>query len=514
MAFMKAAAGGVALRAACKDYSGRRVLSDVSLEAVPGRIHALVGENGAGKSTALSILAGLVQPDGGTVAVAGKPVTLAGRMAAIAAGVGLVPQHLSLLPDLTLVENLALTHPDMLVRRSRLRTMLMEAAQDAGLVIQPDIATGWLGFAERQLGELAIALAQGARTLLLDEPTSAIGPYETGQLFDRLRTVANEGAAIVVVTHRIDEVRRYADDVTVLSQGKICLQTQTDAVDDAALVRAMVGHIPDRIVRRPPASVDAPRLEMTGVSVPAGPSTGLRDISLSVSGGEIFGVLGIAGNGQRHLAEVAAGMLEPESGCVLVDGADIGGGAADARRHGVSYVPEERHRALLPQAPLSHSALTGRRIGNATFTRHGMLRWDLVTAYARDLILRHDVRPPDPRIASDALSGGNQQKFLVGRELDDEPSVVVLHGPTQGLDLQAAAAIRNAVRATADNGAAVLLISADVDEVLELSDRVGVLSHGHIVDVFPVDEYDRDRVGRAMAGLVDGFANLAAGTWA
>jgi len=493
----------VALRAACKSYDGRRVLSDVSLTVAPGRIHALVGENGAGKSTALSMLAGLVRPDGGTVEIDGRPVVLAGRTASIAAGIGLVPQHLSLVPELTLVENLALTGPHALVRRGRLRAALLAAAEAAGLAIRPDVPAARLGFAERQLGELAIALAQGARTLLLDEPTSSIGPYETGRLFDRLRAAAADGAAILVVTHRVDEVRQYADDVTVLSRGEVRLQAPAATVDDVALVRAMVGHIPERAPRDRPRRTAAVRLAVARVAAgaDAGLAGRLNDVSLSVAAGEILGILGVAGNGQGVLAGIAVGIRRPDAGSVAVDGTAITGDPAAARRLGLAYVPEERRHALLPAAPLAQSALLGRRIDARDFARRGMLRWDRIATYARELLERHDVRPPDPAMRAEALSGGNQQKFLVGRELDGAPSVVVLHGPTQGLDLHAAAAIRNAVRATADAGAAVLLISADVDEVLDLSDRVGVLSQGRIVDEFPVSAYDRERVGRAMAGL-------------
>lgn len=493
----------VVLRAASKDYAGRRVLSDVSLAVTPGRIHALVGENGAGKSTALSILAGLAAPDGGSVEIGERPTVLAGRMAAIAAGIGLVPQHLSLVAELTLVENMALTHPDGFVRHNRLRRELMAAAEAATLSIRPDIPTGRLSFAERQLGELAIALAQGARTLLLDEPTSSIGPYETGCLFERLQAAASNGAGILVVTHRIDEVRCHADDVTVLSQGRVRLQTQTADVDDATLVRAMVGHIPRNAPRTVIGGHGAPRLRLSRVCarVDGDPARGLKDVSLSVGRGEIVGILGVAGNGQETLAAVAAGMLAPGSGAVMVDDVDIAGNPAAARRQGVGYVPQERVHALLGTAALSRSALLGRRINAAGFSRYGMLRWERISEYARALILRYDVRPPDPAAVADALSGGNQQKFLVGRELDGQPSLVVLHGPTQGLDMHAAASIRNSVRATADRGAAILLISADVNEVLDLSGRIAVLSQGRIVDEFPVAHYDRDRVGRAMAGL-------------
>lgn len=489
------------LLGASKFYGSAQALSNVDLALTPGRVHALVGENGAGKSTALKILAGLEQPSVGTVTIDGRPVGIQNRAAAIRLGIGLVPQQLSLNPEMTLVENLLLTQPSPLARRRAAETLLRGVAREAGLEVTLDIPVRGMGLAERQLGELAIALAQGATVLLLDEPTSALGPYESGALFDKVRSLAASGVAVLLITHRIDEVRSVADDVTVLSHGAVTLQATVAEVTDDDLVLAMVGRIPEREPRRGTPGT-ATRLVLDAVTARGTGAALLHDVSLSVRRGEIVGVLGVAGNGQGVLAEVAVGIIKPAAGRVSVDGTVVSGRPREASRNGIAYVPEVRADFLLPQSPLTASAVL-RRLNESTFSRFGVLQKKHITAFTRGLLDRHDVRPRNPQLLAGSLSGGNQQKFLVGRELDGGPAVAVLHGPTQGLDLHASAEIRGEIRRAAEQGSAVLLVSADVDEVRELSDRILVMSKGRIVDEFAAADFDLQRVGRAMAGLAD-----------
>jgi simple sugar transport system ATP-binding protein len=358
-----------------------------------------------------------------------------------------------------------------------------------------------LGLAERQLGELAIALAQGARVLLLDEPTSAIGPYESGLLFEKVTSLASVGVTVLLITHRLDEVRDVADHVTVLSHGMVTLDAEVASVTDDDLVFAMVGEIPAPESHELYRGGDA-TLVFDAVTAQDGGVVPLRDISLTVGAGEIVGILGVAGNGQGTLAETAVGIIDPLAGSVTVRGSAIGGRPDRARERGVSYVPEVRAEFLLGDSPITRSAVL-RRLSDEAFQRRGVMQWSAITDFTRGLMERHDVRPRDHTIAAGALSGGNQQKLLVGRELDGAPIVAVLHGPTQGLDLHAAAAIRSDIRRAANAGTAVLLVSADVDEVRELADRIFVLSKGRIVDEFTAAEFDMQRLGRAMAGLVD-----------
>jgi simple sugar transport system ATP-binding protein len=489
----------LALLGVSKSFGGAQVLHAVDLALTPGSIHALVGENGAGKSTALKILAGLEQPSAGSLTVDGAPVVLASRQAAIRRGVGLVAQQLSLIPELTLAENLILGQPERIARRGRAARLLRQAAETAGLAIEPDVRVRELGLAQRQLGELAIALAQGARILLLDEPTSALGPFETAALFERVRALADSGYSILLITHRLDEVREVAHEVTVLSHGRVTLASRVAEVTDDDLVQAMVGTVPE-IPRRAHDLTGDIRLELHGVSA-AGAGARIDDIDIAVRGGEVVGVLGVAGNGQTALAEAAAGVLPVARGTVSVDGVAVAGRPDRAARAGLAYVPEVREEALLPDAPLTRSAVLRTLGGGGRFLRRGLVDWKAARGFTAELLRRHDVRPPNPDLTARALSGGNQQKLLVGRELDGAPAVAVLHGPTQGLDLHASAVIRGEIRAAAAAGTAVLLVSADTDEIRDLADRILVLSKGRIVDTLDAEDFDSARVGRAMAGL-------------
>ncbi|MFS3129637.1 ABC transporter ATP-binding protein [Nocardioides sp. Bht2] len=488
----------LSLRGVGKRYGEHWALRDVDLELAPGRVHAVVGANGAGKSTLVNVIAGLEPPSSGALLLDGVQRRLSGRSAALRHGIGLVAQQLSLVETMTLAENLALASPEFRVRRRRARARLLETAERVGVRVAPDRPVAELSVAQRQLGELTIALAQGAQVLLLDEPTSAIGPHQVGGLFEQVRKIADDGAAVVLVTHRLPEVRDVADDVTVLAQGRITLQGRVSDFGDAELVTAMVGSVPavERSVGdRTPGPA---RLEMRSLTARADASHGVTDLDLTVRGGEVLGVLGVAGNGQRELADAAAGHLVPRHGEVLVDGVPVTGRPAVALQRGLGYLPEDRSRFLLAEAPLWGSAIA-RRLHAREFGGRARLDKRAARRYADRLIAAFDVRPTDPNLGAGSLSGGNQQKLVLGREVDATPAVVVLHGPTQGLDLHAAALLRGTVRRVADDGAAVLLISAEFDEVEALADRVVVLSGGRIVDEFPIAEWDLQRVGAAMA---------------
>jgi ABC-type uncharacterized transport system ATPase subunit len=488
----------LSLRGVSKYFGDLPALSDVDVSIRQGRVHALVGENGAGKSTLVKILAGLEQPSSGELLQDGVRVSFHNRAAAIVQGIGLVPQQLSLIGEMTLVENLIVTQPFLLARRRQAEVLLRRSAESAGLAITTDVPVQELGLAERQLGELAIALAQGARVLLLDEPTSALGPFESAGLFEHVRVLADSGVGVVLITHRIDEVRQIADDVTVLSHGAVALAEQVADVTDDELVFAMVG---SRAASAPRESFQsgADRLVISDLTA-SGAGAFVRNLNVSVRAGEIVGVLGVAGNGQNVLADTAAGLLQPQSGTVTVDGIAVGGRPDAAAGAGLAYVPEVRASWLLPNSEVTSSAIL-RRLRDDRFSSAGILRWPAITEFTRAVMKRHDVRPLNPKVTAGSLSGGNQQKLLVGRELDGGAAVVVLHGPTQGLDLGAAAAIRNEIRAAAAAGTAVLLVSADVDEVHELADRILVMNRGEIVDELDAAEFDLQRIGRAMAGV-------------
>ncbi|MFE5563346.1 ATP-binding cassette domain-containing protein [Amycolatopsis japonica] len=481
------AAPMLALRSVSKRFPAVQALDTVDLAIQGGQIHALLGQNGAGKSTAGRILAGLDTPDEGYVEVAGSPARFAGRSDAIERGVGFIPQADSLVDDLTLVDTLALSQPHRLVRRRTLTAKLRTTASHAGVPIALDTPARHLSRGERQLGELVLALAQGARVLLLDEPTSALGPREVKTLFDHLRAVADTGVAVLLITHHLADVRQVADAATVLAHGRVVHTGPVVDVNDRTLARAIVG---DELDAPPPRHTRTPGqdvLVLSNVSATCGDPVPVRDISLRIRAGEVVGVVGVAGNGQRALAEVAAGRIAPATGTVS-------GGPR------VAYVPERRLDALLPERAAWWSAMVT-RLREPAFSRRGALDTTALVRAAGALFDRHDVRPRDPRVAVTALSGGNQQKLLAGRELDDGPDVVVLHGPTQGLDLLATHAIHKEINRAADAGTAVLVISADLDEARQLADRLVVLSKGRIVADVPADELDDTVVWRLSSGL-------------
>lgn len=477
----------LALRSVSRKFPAVQALDTVDLAVQGGQIHALLGQNGAGKSTVGRILAGLDAPDEGYVEVAGSPVRFGGRGDAIERGIGFIPQADSLIDDLTLMETLALGQPHRVVRRRTLTAKLRSVASQAGVPIALDTPARHLSRGERQLGELVLALAQGARVLLLDEPTSALGPREVENLFDHLRAVADTGVAVMLITHHLADVRQVADTATVLAHGRVVHTGPVAGVDDETLARAIIG---DELASPPPPctrELGEDVLVLSGVTATCGDPVPVRDISLRVRAGEVVCVVGVAGNGQRAFAEVAAGRIAPVSGTVS-------GGQR------VGYVPERRLDALLPERAAWWSVMVT-RLREPAFSRRGVFDTAALVRAADALLDRHDVRPRDPRVAVTALSGGNQQKLVVGRELDGDPDVAVLHGPTQGLDLLATRAIHAEISRAADAGTAVLVISADLDEAHQIADRVVVLSKGRIIADVPASELDDAVVWRLTSGL-------------
>ena len=495
----------LAARSVSKSFGSVRALDDAQIVVRPGRVHALVGENGAGKSTLAKILAGIEHPDAASMTLAGMPYAPHDRADAKRLGIDMVPQQLSLVGELTLVENFLLTGRSPLARRSRARALLAETLERAGVQVDLDVPTSALSQAHRQLGEIVVALAEGATTLILDEPTASLGPLEVGGLFEHLRALCELGTAILLITHRLGEVRQVADEVTVLSHGRIVHTGSAAGLEPARIAELMVGDLPEPAVRtrREPGSTV---LAARGVSAPSRRDASLVDVSLEVRAGEVVGVAGVAGSGQNVLLDVLAGFQPPQTGDVRVDGVAV----TDARgmlRAGVAWIPEERGQAIVPTLTLRenldvYTSATGRRTSARSARRADR------TAHSETL-RSFDVRPAEPALAAGGLSGGNQQKLLIARELGtawaegETPRVVLAYGPTQGLDLRAAQAVRERLVAAADAGAAVLVASHDLDEILALADRVLVMFGGRIVADLPADQATTARLGAAMAGLAE-----------
>jgi general nucleoside transport system ATP-binding protein len=483
-----------------KSFGPVQALADADFELRPGEVHAIVGENGAGKSTLAKIVAGVDQADAGKISIDGRMAAFRRRQDAISAGIAFLPQSLSLIGALSLVENDLLGQDGFLADLGGARTKLAAAAKRTGISVPLDIPTGKLSLVERQMGELLVALAQDARFLLLDEPTSMLGPREVERLIRCLRDLAAGGVGIGLVTHRISEVIGSADRVTVLHGGRVVHHGPAGALDAVAIARLMIGERETTIHRADTRQSGGERLVASGVTLIENDGTILQDVSLSVASGEIVAVAGVAGAAQPALSSILAGIREPTKGRVLLDGTDITGSAASAVRLGLAYIPDERAAGVVASLSIASNASL-LRLSERSFRHAGLRRPSAEMRYGDEICGRFGVRPQLPGMRASGLSGGNQQKLLLGRELDRDPAVIVAHSPTQGLDIAATASIHNVLIEAAIHGAAIIIISADLDELIAVADRIVVIAAGKIVDALDLrtEPFDAARVGRAMA---------------
>ncbi len=475
-----------------KVYGGRTVLDRARLEVRPATVHALVGENGAGKSTLVNIAAGRVRPDGGTVRAA--------------APIGLVPQHGALVPTLTVVENAVLGREPTragVLALGPVAGELRAIGERHGLAIDPDARAGALSVGEQQRAEIVIALWRGARLLVLDEPTAVLAPVEVAGLFEILRAHVAGGGAAVLVTHKLDEVIDIADDVTVLRAGKVVETHRGRGFTAAAIARAMIGTDPPERLAPPAPPGDEVVLEARGLAL--GP---LRGVALAVRAGEIVGVAGVEGNGQRELAQAIAGLARPEAGAIRVGGRDVTADKVAARQAaGLAHLPDDRHGLGLElDATVEENLALGRERELGRGPARLLVDRPRRRAHAEALVRDFDVRPPDIGLPVRALSGGNQQKLMVARELTRPGLRALLAAqPTRGVDVAAQALIHERLRAAAGQGLGLLVVSADLDELLGLCHRVVVLHRGRIAGEVGGDELRaagaRDRIGAMMTGV-------------
>lgn len=453
-------------------------LDKASLKVRPRSIHALLGENGAGKTTLMRIAFGMIAPDEGTVRVRGQTVRLSSPSAAIAAGIGMVHQQFSLVPEMTVAENVALGGRGRYDRKV-VSVHVERIAARLGMTLDPSAKVKDLTASERQKLEIVRTFAHDAKTLILDEPTAVLTPRDVGDLFAQLRAFADSGGSVVLITHKLHDAIAHADEVTVLRKGQCVLNAPMETVDEARLAEAMLGHASDLTSR--PSQTSAPRdrivTELQNVSSRNGSGVeGLKNVSLQIMAGEVVGIAALDG-AARPILRLLAGRLDASSGVVV-------------RPRSVGFVPEDRSQdSVIADFSLAEN-MALRNLG----ARSGRMDWAKIEDVTSDVATEFDVRTSGVGAHMSELSGGNQQKFVLGRELSDNPDLLVLENPTQGLDVHAAAAIHDRVLSARANGTAVVLYSSDLDELAALSDRVLVVSGNTIT----VAEPDRDAIGRAL----------------
>jgi general nucleoside transport system ATP-binding protein len=486
-----------------KQYGDFVANDDIDLDLFPAEIHALLGENGAGKSTLVKVMYGLIQPSGGELRWLGQSIVLAGPSQARALGIGMVFQHFSLFENLTVAENIALGLPPS-EPLSALTERLTETASRYGLPLHPKREVWRLSVGERQRIEIVRVLMQNPKLLILDEPTAVLTPQEADQLFTVLERIRNEGRAILYISHKLEEVKRLCDTATILRGGRKVANCDPRQETTASLARMMVGSDIGEVKATSAGGSSAPRLVIQHLSLaPDDPhGTRLDDISLEVRGGEIVGIAGVAGNGQDELFSALSGeRVSPADKAIVINGKPVGKvGVTERRRVGAAFVPEERlgHGAA-PRMRLSENALLTGHAASGMVKRGFINRPEMLAVVDRTTD-EFDVRKGkrDPEAAS--LSGGNLQKFVVGREILREPGVLVASQPTWGVDAGAAATIRQALIDLAGRGSAVLVISQDLDELTEIADRIAVMFHGRLSEPLAAADAKREKLGLMMGG--------------
>ena len=497
------------MRGITKRFPGVVANDQVDFEALQGEVHALLGENGAGKSTLSNILTGLYRPDEGEVVIQGKPVTFRSPRDAIEAGVGMVHQHFRLAASFTVAENLVLGHRDAADRGLLLEPKVVEGriadlSRRYRMPVNPRARIWQLSVGEQQRVEILKALYRGARILILDEPTSLLTPQEADDLFQTLRLMSAEQRTVIFISHKLEEVMAISNRVTVLRRGKVVGTVTTKETNQRELARMMVGRdVVFTQKKEGPAQAERTVvLELSGICANGDLGTpALREVNLSVHGGEIVGVAGVAGNGQRELAEVIAGMRRRTSGTMTVSGKPTrGGNPLEAIRRGIAYVPEDRlGTGVAPTLSVAEN-LVLKSYRRPPISTGGLLHHRRIRTNAEEVMTRFNISARGPQSPTRLLSGGNIQKVVLARELSGRPRVLVAASPTSGLDVAATDAVRALLLQAADQGDGVLLISEDLDEILALADRIAVLYGGRITGIVERQKAEVEELGLMMAG--------------
>ncbi|MFB6859023.1 ABC transporter ATP-binding protein [Streptomyces sp. NPDC056121] len=500
----------VELRGITKRFPGVVANRDIDITVRRGTVHALCGENGAGKSTLMKILYGMQKPDEGTIAVDGTQVTFATPADAIARGIGMVHQHFMLADNLTVLENVVLGAEKLHGIGGKARTKIREISEAYGLGVRPDVLVEELGVADRQRVEILKVLYRGARTLILDEPTAVLVPQEVDALFDNLRELKSEGLTVIFISHKLGEVLSVADEITVIRRGTTVGTADPRNTSTKQLAELMVGSELPSPETEESTVTDTPMLHLAGVRLTQTDLDGverviLDDVTFTIRRGEVLGIAGVEGNGQSELVEAIMGMRTADRGTVALDGADVTRTPTRKRREaGVGYIPEDRHRhGLLLEAPLWENRVLG-HVTERPNSKRGLLDLKAARADTERIVRDYDVRTPGIEVTAASLSGGNQQKLIVGREMSHAPKLLIAAHPTRGVDVGAQAQIWDQIRRARREGLAVLLISADLDELIGLSDTLRVMYRGRLVADADPATITPEELGSAMTGAASG----------
>jgi simple sugar transport system ATP-binding protein len=502
----KARIDSLEMRGITKRFPGVLASDHVDFDVKSGEVHALLGENGAGKSTLMKILYGLYHPDEGQILLNGKPVSISSPNDSINLGIGMIHQHFMLVPTLTVAENVALGLPSSrgaLTDLDRVSKRILELAKIYGLKIDPDVYVWQLSVGQQQRVEIIKALYRGAALLILDEPTAVLTPQEVDELFVIMRQMTRDGHGLIFISHKLHEVVEISARITVLRDGRKIGTRPTSETTKQALANWMVGREVGFAPDRGKSDLGEARLQLEGVHCGSDRGTpGLRGVSLEVRSGEILGIAGVSGNGQRELAESVTGLRKITGGHVRLEGRDVTNfPPAELTERMLSYIPEERMRdGMIKEFTVAENMIL-REHHKRPYSRAGFLNLGVIATHSDELIKKFRVKTPSRETLAKNLSGGNIQKVALARELSREPRVIIAAQPTRGLDIGATEYVREQLLIERRKGTAVVLISEDLDEILALSDRIAVLYEGQIMDIVPREIATPQMLGLLMAGV-------------
>ncbi len=478
---------------------------DVDLALYPGEIHALLGENGAGKSTLMNILNGIYKPNGGEIYYKGKKVSIRSPKYAVDMGIGMVHQHFRLIPTLTAAENVFLYMPDckLILDKKEMESQIAACSKEFHLDVDPSAYVWQLSVGEQQRVEIVKLLYRGAEILILDEPSAVLTAKEAREMFKVLRRMADSGKSVVFISHKMNEVMEFADRITVLKGGQVEDTMESKDATIERLTKAVVGEREFRPQKNEGNSrTGKVILEVSQLSAKSDRDlTAVKNVSFNIHAGEILGIAGVAGNGQKELAEVIAGLRRATKGTVVIDGRDFTKlGAKDRIKLGVGFIPEDRlSMGLVPGMTMEENRIL-KEYDTPKFSIHHILKKNVIKKTVQDEIARYEIKTAGDKSPVSLMSGGNQQKLLVAREIGGDPVLIIAVYPSRGLDMGATEAIHEILLEQCKKGAAVLLISEELDELFQMSDRIGVLCTGELMAVLERTEADYDTVGRLMAG--------------